>query len=271
MTQTAIAPSRELVHEPRFSNTLASEWTKLRTLRSTPITLAVTAVLVIGLSALIAWGVVNSPHHGRRFITDPISLVQAGWGLGLLAFIVLGVLVISNEYSSGMVASTFLATPKRARVLVAKVAVFAVLVFVVAELMSFLDYFLAHALVSSHPQFSHTNLGDHNVLRAVVGMGISATEVGLMGLGLGALLRHTAGAITAGVAITFVGPIIVAILPSSWGNPIGEYWPTMAGSQLEEVSRQANALSAWWGSGDMALFVVVLLGVAGYLLVRRDS
>ena len=270
-TQTLPPRSTTATPKPRLVDTLRSEWTKMRTLRSTPITLGVTAALVIGLGALIAYGVVTSPHHGKRFLSDPVGLIQGGWGLGELAFMVLGVLVVSNEYSSGMIGPTLLATPRRARVLLAKVAVFSVLMFVVGDVMSFVNFFVGHAVVSGHPPFSDPSLGDHNVLRAVVGMGITATLVGLMGLGLGALLRHTAGAITAGVAVVFVGPIIVAILPSSWGNPIGEYWPTEAGSQLEEVARQANALSAWWGAGDMALFVAILLAVAGYLLVKRDA
>ena len=83
---------------------------------------------------------------------------------------------------------------------------------------------------------------------------------GLIGLAIGAILRHTAGAITASVAVLFVLPLVLMALPTSWEQPVEEYWPTQAGSQLEEVTRQAHALTAWWGTGDLALFVVVLSG-----------
>ena len=109
------------------------------------------------------------------------------------------------------------------------------------------------------------------MLRAVIGQGLDAALVGLIGLSLGAILRHTAGAITASVAVLFVLPLVLMALPASWEQPVEEYWPTEAGSQLEQVTRQAHALTAWWGTGDLALFVVVLLVIAGYALVKRDA
>ena len=134
--------------------------------------------------------------------------------------------------------------------------------------MSFVNFFVSHAIASGYALFPDPAIGDHNVLRAVIGMGIDAALAGLMGLALGGLLRSTAWSITAGVAITFVLPLIFNFLPSSWSNPLLEYWPTQAGSQLEEVNRQSHALTAWWGTGDLALFVLLLL-VAGGLPPRR--
>jgi len=271
VTQTISAQATSAGPKPGPLDTLRSEWTKLRTLRSTPITLAVIAVIVIGLSALITLAVVNSPRRGTRAIDNPVSIIQSAWFFGLLAFMVLGVLVVTNEYSSGLIGPTFLATPRRLRVLIAKVSVFTVVTLAAGEVMSFINFFTSTAIASGTTRFVDPAIGDHNVLRAVVGMGIDAALAGLMGLALGALLRSTAWSIAAGVGITFVVPIIIAILPSSWGNPIDEYWPTQAGSQLEEVTRQAHSLTAWWGTGDLVLFVVVLLVVAGYALVKRDA
>ncbi len=275
MTQVAQAMTAPLPvagRGPEFSDTVRSEWTKMRTLRSTPITLAVTAFIVIGLSALITLAVVanqNRPETSAR--RNPLSIIQSGWGLGSLAFEVLGVLMVTNEYSSGLIAETLLATPRRLRVLLAKVSVFVVLVFVVAEVMSFINFFVGHAIISAYAPFPNVALSDHNVLRAVIGNGILAVLVGLIGLSLGAILRHTAGAITASVAVLFVLPLVLMALPTSWEQPVEEYWPTQAGSQLEEVTRQAHALTAWWGTGDLALFVLVLLVIAGYALVKRDA
>jgi ABC-2 type transport system permease protein len=273
MTQTIATPMPVPVQRsPGFSDTVRSEWTKMRTLRSTPITLAVTAFVVIGLSALITLAVVSNPGHaGSDARNHPLTIVQAGWGLGLLAFEVLGVLVVTNEYSSGLISETLLATPKRLRVLLAKVVVFVIVVFIVAELMSFINFFVGHAVISAYQPFPNVALNDHNVLRAVIGEGIDAALVGLIGLALGAILRHTAGAITASVAVLFVLPLILMALPTSWEQPVEKYWPTEAGSQLEQVTRQAHALTAWWGTGDLALFVLVLLVIAGYCLVTRDA
>ena len=164
-----------------------------------------------------------------------------------------------------------LATPKRLRLLSAKAAVFAVMAVVSGEVVSFVNFFVSRAIASGYALFPDPAIGDHNVLRAVIGMGLDAGLAGLMGLGLGTLLRSTAWSITTAVAITFVLPLIFSFLPSSWSNPILEYWPTEAGSQLEEVNRQAHALTAWWGTGDLALFVFLLLALAGYLLVKRDA
>ncbi|HTV11629.1 MAG TPA: ABC transporter permease [Acidimicrobiales bacterium] len=257
---------------PGFASTLSSEWAKLRTLRSTPITLAVAAALVIGFGALITWGAFGAPaHHGHRTVTDPVGVIEASWLFGVLALAVLGVLLVTNEYSSGMIASTFLATPKRSRVLAAKVAVFSVVICVVAEAVSVIDFFVGHAVISAFPQYYDPNLTGHNVLRAVLGMGLNATLSGLMGVGLGALLRNAAGAIAIAVGIGFVAPIVMLALPASIQNPLNEYWPTQAGQQVGEVARQAHSLTAWWGLADFFAFVLVLLGLSAYALTKRDA
>ena len=256
---------------PGAEDVARAEWTKMRTLRSTKVTLGVTAFLVVGLSALITWASVASPHHGTQAITNPVGVIQAGWGLGWLAFEVLGVLVITNEYSSGMIASTFLATPKRLRVLAAKGAVLSAVVGLISLVMTFINFYVGHAVLSAYPEFSDPSLGGRNVLRAVLGMALTSTLMALIGFAVGAIVRHTAGGITASVAVLFVLPLILEALPTSWRNPVEEYWPTQAGSQLEEVNRQAHALTAWWGTGDLALFVAVLVVVAGWFTVHRDT
>jgi ABC-2 type transport system permease protein len=272
VAQTIAAPVRVTGRAPDFSDTVRSEWTKMRTLRSTPITLVVIAFIGIGLSALITLAVVSNPAHaGADARNHPLRIIQAGWGLCFLAFEVLGVLVVTNEYSSGTIAETLLATPRRLRVLLAKVLVFVLLVFVVGLAISFVNFFVGHAIISAYQPFPNVTLSDNNVLRAVIGQGIDAALIGLIGLLLGAILRHTAGAITASVAVLFVLPLVLMALPTSWEQPVEEYWPTQAGSQLEQVTRQAHALTAWWGTGDLALFVLVLLVIASYLLVKRDA
>jgi ABC-2 type transport system permease protein len=254
---------------PRTSDTVRSEWTKMRTLLSTKVTLGVTALIVVGLSALITWASANHPSRGE-ILTNPLGTVQSGWGLGWLAFEVLGVLVVTNEYSSGMVASTYLATPKRLRVLFAKGTVFCTVVGSLSLVMTFVNFSVGNAVLSAYPTMPHLALGQNDVLRSVLGMALTSTLMGLIGFCLGTVLRHTAGAITASVAILFVLPLILEALPGSWRNQVEKYWPTQAGSQLESVVRPPHALSAWWGTAELALFVAILLTVAGWVLVRRD-
>jgi len=274
MAQTIAKPGFADVGPPGLTDTVRSEWTKLKTVRSTWITLAIAAVFVIGLSALASFLIAANEsselkHNGS--IPTPLQTIQGGWSLGLLAFMVLGVLAISNEYSSGLIGVTLLATPKRSRMLVAKVIVFSVSMFVAAEVMSFINFFVGHAIISAYPAFPNVSLTDHLVLRVVIGVGIYSTLVGLLGMGAGALLRHTAGAVVACVGFIFILPGILSALPNSWSNPIGEYWPTEAGRRIILLEHGPNTLSAWWGTADLALFIVIVLLVAGYALAKRDA
>jgi ABC-type transport system involved in multi-copper enzyme maturation permease subunit len=261
------------VGPPGLLDTMRSEWTKLKTLRSTPWTLAIAVVLVIGLSALLAFIIAANESselkHGN--LPDPLQTIQSGWSIGFLAFMVLGVLTVSNEYSSGLIGVTLLATPKRSRVLIAKVIVFSVSMFVIAEIMSFINFFIGHAIISAYPAYPNVSLSTHLVLRAVIGMGIYVTLVGLLGLSAGALLRHTAGAIVACVAFIFILPGLLSALPDSWSNPIGEYWPTEAGRRIILLTHGPNTLSAWSGTADLAVFVAILLTLACYILSKRDA
>lgn len=273
MTQTMARSGLADGHPPGLADTVRSEWTKLRTLRSTLVGLAIAALFVIGLSALGSFLIAaNEASEIRRgSLPTPLQTIQGGWELGLLAFMVLGVLAISNEYSSTLIGVTLLATPQRPRVLMAKVIVFASTMLVVAEVMSFINFFVGHAIISAYPAYPNVWLTDNDVLRVVIGMGIYVTLIGLLGLGAGALLRHTAAAIVACVGFIFILPGILSALPDSWSNPIGEYWPTEAGRRLIVLSHPANTLTAWWGTADLALFIVVLLVIAGYALVERDA
>ena len=145
-TATGVARPGPSQSGPTIVSTMRSEWTKFRTLRSSLITLGVAGLLVIGLSALISFAVAangNRPEADAK--AHPLRIMQGGWELGLLAFMVLGVLVVTNEYSSGLIGATFMSTPRRARVLLAKVTVFTLTAFVAGEVMSFVNFFLSHA------------------------------------------------------------------------------------------------------------------------------
>jgi ABC-type transport system involved in multi-copper enzyme maturation permease subunit len=186
-----------------------------------------------------------------------------------LAIAVLGVLCISSEYSSGMIRTSLIAVPKRGRVLAAKSLVFAVVTFVVGEVVSFTAFFVGQALISGHAP--HAALGDPGVARAVAGAGLYLTALAVLSVAAGALLRHPAAAIACMMAVLLVLPGIAQALPGSWRNPVTEFWPTQAGSQLTSVHHSAHTLQPWPGFGVMCLFVAIVYAIAWTLLDRRDA
>jgi ABC-2 type transport system permease protein len=265
---TTTAPYREAT----FLDVLRSEWTKARTVPSTRWTLIALVVLGLGLSALIsalaAHGYAKSSASNRA-TWDPTSISGAGFGIAQLAIGILGVLLVTSEYSTGAIRSSLAAVPRRERFLAAKVVVIVVLSLVVVEILAFVAFFVGQSLISGHAPTA--TLGDPNVLRALVGDGLYAAMLGLLGLALGTILRHAAGAIAVLVALLFVLPGIAAALPTSIEHAVQEYWPTQAGAQVTVVVRTANTLTAWSGFGIMCLFVALVTALAFRLLRTRDA
>jgi ABC-2 type transport system permease protein len=255
-----------------FGDVLRSEWTKFRSVRSTFWALTATVVLGIGLGAAIsaaaAYGYAKSSASGK-LSWDPTGVSTSGMAIASLAIVVLGVLCISSEYSSGMISTSLIAVPKRGRVLAAKSLVFAAVTFVVGEATSFTAFFVGQALISGHAP--HAALGDPGVARAVVGAGLVLAALAVLSVAAGTLLRHPAAAIAAMIAVLFVLPAIAQALPDSWRNPVTEFWPTQAGSQLTNVYHSAHTLQPWPGFGVMCLFTAIVYAIAWTLLNRRDA
>ena len=272
MTDTTIAPAGPDHRAATFADVLRSEWTKLRSVRSTVWALTVTVVLGVGLGAAIsaatAHGYAKSSASGK-LSWDPTALSLDGMAIASLAIAVLGVLCISSEYSSGMIRTSLIAVPKRGRVLAAKSLVFAAVTFVVGEVTSFAAFFVGQALIAGHAP--HAALGDPGVARAVVGAGLLLTALAVLSVAAGTLLRHPAAAIAAMVGVLFVLPGIAQALPGSWGNTVNEFWPVLAGGQITSVYHAAHTLQPWPGFGVMCLFVAIVYAIAWTLLDRRDA
>jgi ABC-2 type transport system permease protein len=267
------APSRPA----GFGHLLAAEWTKIRSVRSTVWTLILFVVITIGLSALLSFLITSSwtgPHAAARdaqVTLDPVGFILgAGLNLGQLTICVLGVLVISTEYSTGVIRASLLAVPRRLPMLAAKGVVLAALLFVVAEVVCFCSFFLGSAILHSRVPVS---LSDNNVTRAVVGAGLALTVLGVFSMAIGGLIRHTAGAITTSIGIVFVLPILSGLLPSSWGAHVNGYLPEQAASVVAQAHAPAggNVLSAWEGFGVFCPWTAVLLVACAILLRRRDA
>ena len=276
MTVTAVATAdqgtRTTFRPATFGDVLRSEWTKLRSVRSTFWALTIAVMLAIGLGAAISAAAAHGYAKSSvsdKLSWDPTGISTSGLAIGSLAIAVLGVLYISSEYSSGMIRTSLIAVPKRGRVLAAKSLVYAVVTFVVGEILSFVAFFLGQALISGHAP--HAALGDPGVTRAVVGAGLYLTVLAVLSVAAGTLLRHSAAAITCMVAVMFVLPGIAQALPDSWRHPVTEFWPTQAGSQLTNVYHSAHTLQPWPGFGVMCLFVAIVYAIAWKLLDRRDA
>lgn len=251
---------------------IRSEWTKLRSLRSTVFSLLAAVVFVLGLSVLVPSVIVAHwpPRDaGEALGFDPTTRSLAGVFLAQLAIGVLGVLLISGEYATGMIRATFAAVPARLPVLWAKTAVFAG-VTLVLSIPSVVGAFLIGQSIFSSKSLQ-TDLSQPGVTRAVVGAALYLTVVGVLGLGLGALLRNTAAAISTLFGLLFVLPIIVHFLPASFSDSVDKYLPSSAGQAITHVRADPASLSPWTGFAFFCLYAVVALAAAAVALRRRDA
>ena len=277
-TVTPAAPMATAADATRrvgFSHLLATEWTKIRSVRSTVWTLVIFAVVSLGLTGLLTWLTIRSLNGGRgeqrsaAIATDPVNFILGtGLGLGQLAICVLGVLIITSEYSSGTIRASLLAMPRRIPMLIAKGVVFSVLVFVIGEAVTFGSFYIGAAIVHSHFPVS---LSQPGVTRAVIGSGLYLTVLGLFALAIGSLIRHTAGAVTTVIGLVLVIFNLTALLPYSWGAHIHAYMPTVAGQLITQDKQAGQLLSPWQGFGVFCAWTALLLIAGAFLLKRRDA
>jgi len=259
-----------------FPGLMHSEWTKLRTVRSSYWTLFAAVAALVGLSAMLSAIYVAQYAHvsaADKATFDPASFSLTGSFLAQLAIGVLGVLVITNEYGSGMIRATFAAVPQRLKVLSAKSAVFAGVTFVVTTAACFVAFVLGQSILSS--KGIGTSIGAPNVLRTVIGTGLYLAVLGLLALGLGTIIRKTAGAIAAVFGLVLVLPVIASLLPSSM-NAFQKFLPSNAGQALVNNGARHGKnpipqLSPWMGFGVFCLWAAVALGIAAFTLARRDA
>jgi ABC-type transport system involved in multi-copper enzyme maturation permease subunit len=259
-----------------WTGLLLAEWTKIRSVRSTVWSLLAFMVVAIGVCTLIAFVISNQwhkvgphPEHAT-ILADPTGAIYgAGFDLGQLALAVLGVIVMTSEYSSGAIRSSVLAVPRRISMLVAKVVVFGVLVLIISAITVFAVFFIATTIY--HPDFVVT-LGQRGVLRATIGGILYLTVLGLFALAVGGLIRHTAGAVATVIGLILVVPIVVSLIPGTIAAHVDAYLPTNAGHLVAQTAQQSgDLLSPWQGFGVFCLWTVVLLIACGWLLKQRDA
>jgi ABC-type transport system involved in multi-copper enzyme maturation permease subunit len=273
-TAVATPPTTLKVTQQRV---LLSEWTKFRSLRSTVWTLLITVVLMIGLGALFSAVTANQYHTFSavdRANFSAVTVSLGGIGFAQLAVGVLGVLLISGEYSTGMIRSSLTAVPRRLPVLWAKLGVFAAVVFAVSLVCSFVAFFLGQALLSGH--HLNVSISSPGTIRRVIGAAGYLTLSGVIGIALGALLRNTAAGISTFVGAFFVIPPLTNLLPDSVSDHLRQYLPSSAGSAMYDGGQRLgpvihSELSAGLGFALLCGYAVVLIAAAAWRLRRSDA
>lgn len=252
-----------------FADILRSELCKLRSVRSTYWTLVAAVAFSLGFAALEAIFLPGRLSDHDKATLDAVRVSLGGSHLSQVAFGVLGVLVITSEYTTGMIRATLGAAPRRSLVLAAKAIVFTATSLVVGIAASFAAYFVFQALLSGDSLRS--SIGDPGVVRALIGGGLYLAVLGLLGLGLGAIIRASSGAIAALFSMLFVPQILVELLPQTWKTTVGRYVPMEAGSQIFSQHHEAGALGPWAGFGVFCLYAAAALAFGFILINRRDA
>ncbi|MDP9118623.1 MAG: ABC transporter permease [Actinomycetota bacterium] len=255
-----------------FDNLLRSEWTKLRSVRSTYWTAGVATLASVLLAIVLCLQWAHQITIGKDTVQGFDSTMNSlsGFFVVQVALGALGVMVISSEYGTGMIRATFGAVPQRRTLIAAKGLVFAGCTLVLGEVLSFTSFGIGQAIL--HSAHAGVSLGDPGVLRAVFGAGLYVTAVGLLGFGLGALIRHTAGALSAFFGLMFASTAVVDLLPTSWRNDVIKFMPINAGSQILSTSAHRDqALAPWPGFLVLCAYAAVAIVAALLLVNRRDA
>src|SRR5215813_13997601 len=254
----------------RFRGILRSEWCKFRSVRSTFWALAAVVAFNVVVAALLAIFLPRALSAHQQVAIDSTRVSLGGLHLSQVAIGLLGVLVITSEYSTGMIRATLAAVPQRRLMLTAKALVFAVAAVITGIAACFAAYLIFQALLPSGTGM-RTSLSDPGVLRAVTGAGLYLAVLGLFGLGLGAVIRSSAGAIAALFGVLFVPSLLMTLLPQSWQNTVGPYLPMEAGTAVFTVHHQAHTLQPWTGFGVFCLYAAAALAAGFVLISHRDA
>jgi len=288
---------------------IASEFTKIRSVRSTYWTIAALFIVGVGIAALIGFGIANNIHNqpwnkagtdGTQSILTPFLFI------GQLIIAVIGAMVITSEYSTGMIRTSLTAMPRRGTVYLGKLIVLTSVTLVVSVVTSFIAFFVGSATLSGsgvagslfhnvtipanvnmspgpngpgNGPPSYTFVGTDvitsgHVLMAIIGSALFVTVVALIAFGLGAIIRHTAGAISSVFGLLFVLSIIIQVLPDTWRWDISRFFPDAAGRVLSVTlpgQQNPHLWSTWPQFLVTVIWAVVLVGVGGYLFRKRDA
>jgi ABC-2 type transport system permease protein len=257
---------------------IRSELTKIRSVRSTYWTLLALVIACAGIGALGSFG--YAQHFSQlpaaaQAAVRPHAVSEAtihslfGVVLGQLIIAVLGALAVTSEYSTGMIRTSLSVQPRRAAVFAAKGVVFGVIALVTGLVTSFLSFFVGQAILSG--QHISASLGQPGVARAVVGAGLFLGVCGLLSFGIGALLRHTAAAISAAIGVLFVVFVLAQFLPTSWAAHVDKWIPFNAGAAIWENQTAPHMFSPWTGFAVFCCYAAAAIAAGLYRFAERDA
>jgi ABC-2 type transport system permease protein len=283
---------------------IASEFTKLRSVRSTYWTIGALIIVSVGIAAIVGFGIAAS-IHSQPWNKAGTDATQASLGaffeLGQLIIAVIGAMIITSEYSTGMIRTSLTAMPRRGTVYLGKLIVLTAVTLVISLVTSFIAFFVGQAAMSGSgvsaslfhsitipdsAQVSQTGNGPTSyvfqgtdlisagtVLTAVVGTALFVTVVALIAFGLGAIIRHTAGAITSTIGLMFVLSIVIQLLPNSWRWDTMRFFPDAAGRVISVTvgAGDPHLWSAWPQFLVTVIWAAVLVAIGGYLFRKRDA
>jgi ABC-type transport system involved in multi-copper enzyme maturation permease subunit len=271
MSQAVATPTTHNanLHNVNFARTVRSEYIKFTSLRSSWILLLVTAVILVGIAALMAWGAIQTA--GTRNAIPPQVLhtvTSAGLEFGQLVLASVGAIFIGGEYSTGMIRSTMTAVPNRWGPICAKALLLIVIGFVVGAVSGIIAYFVAQPILAGQGlDFPFTA---HGVVGSTFGFALYMALATLLGMSIGLLLRNSAGGIVVVLALLLVVPIIFAAIPLDVLQDIAPYLPSEAGQQMTQISTAGDKLNQWQGGLIGAAWAAVLLGAGLVLTKIRD-
>ena len=270
-TTTAAFPAYSRPQRVTRARVMRSEWIKLRTQPAALWSLLSAVVLTVGFGVLYSLLRVARPPHGAAAASyDPVAVSLSGVQLAQIAVGVLGVLLITSEYATGLIRTTVAAVPKRLPALWGKAATLTAATLLIGLPASFVTFTAGQSILAR--QHLSTTLGQPGVIRAVIGYALYLAVAGLLGLALGTLLRSTAGGISALFGVLFALPLVASFLPGSLSDEVSKYLPGTAGQAITTVHPDpATSLSPWTGFGVFCAYAAVLLALAAVRMRRGDA
>jgi ABC-2 type transport system permease protein len=268
----APAPAAPAVTAPlavRARDVLASEWTKLRAARSNYLTLLIAAVVTIGATVIVAHAFATTHGPPPPGPITPLTASFLGYAeYTVLPVSILGVLAFTSEYGTGLIRTTFTAVPRRWAVLAAKAAVAGAAALIAGELLAFGLFFLTQAILSGHHR--GISLAHPGVPGAVLAAGLLLPVCALVGLGLGAIIRHTAGGIAATAGVIYLLGVLCLFLPPPWHDKIGRFTLAFAAYQVVAMHPQPGLFSPAVSLLVLLAWPAAALLAAAFVITRRD-
>jgi len=270
-TATITKPPSPVAGDLTMGGVLRSEWTKLRSVRSTWWLLSGTVLLVVGLGIVVAVLEINGGTPEQEPPYQVAQQVEFGALVAQLMLAVLGALVFTGEYGSGMIRSSISVVPRRLMLLWAKLSVFSVVVLPLTLVSALIAFELGDVVWHAHHGLRSVGFGDPQVTRIVVGSALVVALTAICGLGIGAIIRSTAGSIATIVGIFFVLPILAQLALPRGAAGLARFLPANAGDALWGATIGPRSMTPWSGFALLCGYTVALIVVAAWRLRRGDA